>query len=84
MIAILKVVDYKNTNAIIIPVNAIQKSETGDYVMLAENGKAKRAVVKVGRTSEGKTEITSGLKEGDKVIVTGADTLNEGDPVKFN
>lgn len=83
MIAILKVVDYTNKNAIVIPVNVIQKSESGSYVLIAENGKAKRAVITVGRTIDGKSEVLSGLKAGDKLIVTGADNLNDGDTVKF-
>ena len=83
MIAILKVVDYKNNNAIVIPVSTIQKSESGSYVLISENGKAKRAVITVGRTIDGKSEILSGLKAGDKLITTGADNLNEGDQVKF-
>jgi len=83
MIAILKVVDYKNSKAIVIPVNVIQKSESGSYVLISENGKAKRAVITVGRTIDGKSEILSGLKAGDKLIVTGGDNLNEGDTVKF-
>jgi membrane fusion protein (multidrug efflux system) len=83
MIAILKVVDYRNNKAIVIPVNVIQKSESGSYVLISENGKAKRAVITVGRTIDGKSEILSGLKEGDQLITTGADNLNEGDQVKF-
>lgn len=83
MISVLKVVDYKNPKAITIPVNAIQNAEDGKYVMAVINGKAQRVSIKVGRTIEGKTEILSGLKESDKVIVTGVDDLNEGDPVKY-
>lgn len=83
MIAVLKVVDYKNPSAIAIPVNAIQSAENGKYVMTVVNGKAKKTQLKVGRTIEGKTEILSGLQAGDKVIVTGVEDLNEGDPVKY-
>ena len=83
MIAILKVVDYKNNKAIVIPVNAVQKSESGSCVLIAENGKAKRSVVTIGRTIDGKSEVLSGLKAGDKLIVTGADNMNEGDTVKY-
>lgn len=83
MIAILKVVDYRNNSAITIPVNTIQRTESGAYVWIAENGKAKRAAITMGRTFDGKTEITSGLKAGDQLIVTGGDNLNEGDSLKF-
>jgi membrane fusion protein (multidrug efflux system) len=83
MIAILKVVDYKNANAIVIPVSAIQNAENGQYVITAVDGKAKRTMVKTGRTIDGKTEILSGLNEGDKIVTTGIDDINEGDPVKY-
>ena len=83
MLAVLKIVDYQNTKALVIPVSAIQKSESGDFVFIAENGKAKKVVVKLGRTYNGNVEIISGLKVGDKVITVGVQDLNEEDAVKF-
>lgn len=83
MISVLKVVDYKNPKAVTIPVNAIQNAENGKYVIAVIGGKAQRVMIKTGRTIEGKTEILSGLKEGDKVVVNGGDELNEGDLVKY-
>jgi membrane fusion protein (multidrug efflux system) len=83
MLAVLKIVDYQNPKAIVIPVSSIQKAENGDFVFIAENGKAKKVVVKSGKTYEGKVEILSGLKVGDKVIIAGAQNLNEEDTVKF-
>lgn len=83
MLAVLKIVDYQNAKAIVIPVSAIQKSENGDFVYIAKNGVAKKAVVKTGKTYEGKVEILSGLNVGDKLITAGAQNLNEDDSVKF-
>lgn len=83
MLAVLKIVDYKNNKALIVPVNAIQRSETSEYVYVAVNGKAKRTDIKSGKTSDGKAEVVSGLKAGDKVIVTGFQELNDGDTVKL-
>ncbi|MFD2162839.1 efflux RND transporter periplasmic adaptor subunit [Paradesertivirga mongoliensis] len=83
MLAVLRIVDYKINNAITVPVNAIQKSETADYVFVAENGKAKRVNVRAGKVSEGKAEILVGLKAGDKVVISGMQDLNEGESVKF-
>lgn len=83
MLAILKIVDYKNDNALVVPVNAIQKSETSEYVFLAVNGKAKKADIRTGKVSDGKAEVLSGLKAGDKVITTGFQDLNDGDGVKL-
>ncbi len=84
MLTVLKIVDYKNDKALVIPVNAIQKAEVGDYVFVSENGKAKRVNIQAGRMSEGQAEILSGLKAGDKVIVAGTEGLSPGDIVKSN
>ncbi|HKG08908.1 MAG TPA: efflux RND transporter periplasmic adaptor subunit, partial [Pedobacter sp.] len=83
MLAVLKIVDYQNDKALIVPVNAIQKSESSEYVFVAVNGKAKRTDIKSGKTSGGKAEVVSGLKAGDQVIVTGFQDLNDGDAVKL-
>jgi RND family efflux transporter MFP subunit len=83
MVAILKIVDYKNDQALVVPINAIQKSETSEYVCTAVNGKAKKVDVKTGKVSDGKAEILSGLKAGDKVVTTGFQELNDGDSVKL-
>ena len=84
MLAVLKIVDYRNDKALIIPVNAIQKAENGDYLFTSENGKAMRVTIQVGKVSDGKAEILSGLKVGDKVIIAGTEGLNIGDIVKYN
>lgn len=83
MVAVLKIVDYKKEKALSIPVNAIQKSESGDYVFVAQAGKAKRVSIQVGKVSESRAEIRSGLKVGDQLITTGLSDLNEGDLVQF-
>ena len=83
MLAVLKIVDYENDKALIIPVNAILKAENGEYVFIAENGKAKRVTIQSGKVSDGKAEILSGLKPKDQVITTGIQELNNGDIVKF-
>jgi membrane fusion protein (multidrug efflux system) len=83
MIAILKIVDYEKANAIVVPIKAIQKSEKGDYLMISENGKAKKVNVTVGNIYNGDGEILSGIKVGDQVILTGLNGLNEGDSIKL-
>lgn len=84
MLAVFKIVDYQNNNALLVPVSVVQKAENGEYVFVAENGKAKRVTVQTGKIAAGKAEILSGLKVGDKVITTGLQDMNEGDIVKFN
>lgn len=83
MVAILKIVDYRNDKALVVPVNAIQRSESSTYVFTAVNGKAKKVAVKTGKVSDGKAEILSGLNAGDQVVITGFQDLNDGDGVKL-
>lgn len=84
MLAVLKIIDYQNLKALVIPVNSIQKAENGDYVFVSENGKAKRVDIKTGKISEGRAEILLGLKVGDQVIVSGMQGLSPGDSIKSN
>lgn len=83
MLAVLKIVDYSNDKALVVPVNAIQKSETSEYVFIAVNGKARKTDIKTGKVSDGKAEVLSGLKAGEKVIITGFQDLNDDEAVKF-
>jgi membrane fusion protein (multidrug efflux system) len=82
MITKIRVIDYKNDKSIVIPINCIQKSESGEYVLISENGKAKRVNIKMGQTYNDKAEILSGLKVGDNLITVGFQDLNDGDNVK--
>ncbi|WP_214070771.1 efflux RND transporter periplasmic adaptor subunit [Mucilaginibacter sp. dw_454] len=81
MTAIIKIADYNNSKAIVIPLNAIQKSEQGDYVYVNDNGAAKRKNIKVGIAYGSQAEILSGLTAGDQLITAGASDLNDGDKV---
>jgi membrane fusion protein, multidrug efflux system len=87
MLAVMKIVDYQNKEALVVPVNTVQNSEEGQYVIVAENKNgnwvAAKRIVKVGYTYESNCEITEGLKAGDKIVVTGFQDLNAGDLLKM-
>ena len=87
MISIVRVQDYQNNKTITAPVNAVQHSDEGDFVLVArkkDNGyvAAKQMVTK-GVTYQGRTEIVLGLQEGDMVITTGFQDLVENQPIRF-
>lgn len=82
-IAVLKIIDYSNPKAYIVPVNVIQHAGDGDFVFIADGKNAKKVRVKVGRTYNGRSEILEGLKDGDKLIIKGFQELNEGEEIKF-
>jgi RND family efflux transporter MFP subunit len=87
MIAIMKIVDYTNDSAYVVPVGSVQKSADGQFVYVAEvDGKkivAKRKIVETGMMYNGYAEIKSGLDEGDKVITNGFQNVIEGDIVSL-
>lgn len=87
MIAVLRIVDYQNPNAIVVPVNVVQTDQKGKYILVAEriddSYVARKKYVEPGETYKGITEIRSGLKEGDKVITIGFQELEEGQYVNF-
>lgn len=83
MASVIKVVDYSNPSAFVVPLNLIQKDlGANDFVFIEENGRAKKAIVKVGQSYGENIEILSGLRSGDKIITVGYQSINEGDIVK--
>lgn len=87
MIAIMKIADYTDSTAFVLPVGAIQKSSDGEFVYVATQEKGqlvvKRKTVKSGMIYNGFTEITAGLVSGDKVITNGQQSVIEGDLIKL-
>ncbi len=87
MIALIRVIDYKNEKAITVPASLIQKSNNDEFVFVVNQAGGKATVVKksikTGKSYNGVLEIVSGLNEGDKLIVTGYQDLNPGDLVNL-
>jgi membrane fusion protein, multidrug efflux system len=83
MVAMLRITDYSKEKAISLPVNYIQNDGKGTYVLVAEDGKAKKKMVKSGVIYNGLAEILEGLKEGDNVITSGYLDLEEGQIIRF-
>ncbi len=82
MTAVLKIADYSKKDVLVVPINTIQKSESGDFVFVDENGIAKKKVIVQGSSYAGKAEIKSGLQSGDKLVTNGASEIEEGDKLK--
>ncbi len=86
MVAVMKISDYNNDEAFILPVDLIQSSSKGKFIMVAESKGnqlfAKRLVVETGKSYNGKVEIVSGIAPGEKIITNGYRDLNEGAEVR--
>ena len=66
------------------PYNAVQKLQGSDerYVFLAENGKAKRVVVRFGQRFDDNVEIIADeIAEGKDLIIQGVAKLHDGTPI---
>lgn len=85
MVTKLSINDYKSeTPKIVIPVRAIQKDEQKQlFVFVVDGTKAKKQLVTVGKEYNGKAEILSGLKDGDKLVTLGYDLINDGDIISY-
>jgi len=85
----LKINDYTNQEAILIPQSIISENADGDqyvYVIKDLNGKigvAKQVVVKTGKTQEDIIEVLEGVAPGDMLIEEGARSVKDGQKVEI-
>ena len=78
MSCIMKISNYENKHALVVPVSVIQKTSGGLAVYIADGNVAKSVSVTTGRNSNGMVEVLTGLKPGDKVITTGYEEMDNG------
>ncbi|MBS1584341.1 MAG: efflux RND transporter periplasmic adaptor subunit [Bacteroidetes bacterium] len=77
----MKIANYENKSALVVPVQVIQKTGQGDMVYVADGNTAKSVMVTTGRNSNGMVEILSGLSAGDKVVTQGYAELDNGQQI---
>lgn len=88
-VAKLRIIDYVNKNALVVPTNAIQKDANGDNYVYAvtevngTTGKAKKVVVKIGQASDNVTEIVSGISAEELIVTDGVTTISNGMKLHF-
>jgi RND family efflux transporter MFP subunit len=90
MTAEIKVNDYKNPEAILVPIKDILENQNGEsYVYLLEVSdeakdiyKVVKTFVKLGETSDNKIEIIEGLEAGDKIVEEGIRLIKDQQLVK--
>lgn len=86
-VVIMRILNYSNPNAFILPANVVLSDNNKNYVWIAKPKgnyfEAKKVEVKVGKTYNATVEILSGLSKGDKVLTSNIFNLRNGDIVKF-
>jgi outer membrane protein W len=63
---------------IAVPASAVQQDSLGEFIYLAEKGRARKMYVSVGASSEGRTVIAKGLGAGSALVASGFDCLADG------
>lgn len=71
------VLNTLNKSSLAVPADAIIVDGEESYVYINNNGSAEKKVVTTGETDGTYTEITSGISEGDKVVVSGKEFITE-------
>lgn len=68
MISVLRINDYQNKEAIVVPSYLILQDNQGDYVFVVDSGTAKKKYIKRGMTQREETEVMEGL-DGSELLV---------------
>lgn len=69
-------------NAFLVPQAALQRDNTGPFVLVAAGDKAVEKRVQTSGIDAGNWIVTQGLAAGDAIIVTGLQKIRAGAPVK--
>ncbi len=87
MLTSMKIEDYRNDSAMVIPSISLKEDFEGVFLFTAEDqGSGPRAVkqyVTPGRTVQDKTMIEKGIEKGDRVIIKGYNLVSDGSPVNI-
>src|SRR6476469_5225820 len=72
----------RSENSVVVPTQAVQRSQNGNYVFVVRDGVAKVQPVKVDRTFQGTSVVAEGLSGGESVVVDGQLRLSAGSRVE--
>lgn len=72
----------RTEEAVVVPSVGVQRSQTGSFVFVVRDGKAKVQPVTISRTFQGNSVIDSGLQGGEDIVVDGQLLLSNGTPVE--
>ncbi len=74
-----------NDNAIILPVDAIEKYFDTNFVYIAsDKNTAVKKMIKIEKVIDNKVVVKSGINFGDRVIVSGTEDIENGTKLKIN
>ncbi len=72
----------RDERAVVVPSQAVQRSQRGDFVFVVRDGKAHVQPVTVARTSDGASVLASGLSGDEDIVIDGQLLLSDETPVE--
>ncbi len=69
-------------DVIVIPYDYVGADKDGDFVLVVEDGIAKRRAVTLGLTTTTEAEIREGLRAGEQVVTGDVESIVDGTPVQ--
>ena len=81
MSAVVRLRVRQATDAVTVPASAVVSSDGRDTVWVVRGGKAQRVPVTLGVQGEDTVEVSSGLSEGQQIVVAGVDRVSSGEEV---
>lgn len=72
----------RKSRSLTVPASSVLYRDDKTFVQVVRDGKVQLRNVQVGLVSDGQVEVTSGLKEGERVVVRAGAFLRDGDAVK--
>lgn len=88
LLATVLINDHTEKNAVVVPLELVQQEIGGkDFVFVksssADGDRAQKVYVELGQSYKGEIIITSGLKGGEELILDGARSLTDQEPVEI-
>ena len=83
LVAILKLTDYHDPDAVVIPSRIIQEDLQGNFIYAIQDDQARKVHVQLGYSYDNKTEVVSGLVGGETIIDKGNRSVADGTAVSI-
>ncbi len=87
LLAVIRIKDYTNPKALVVPSFILRQDIQGYYLYVAEHvdGQevARKKYVKIGKSFQHQTEVVSGLKSGDTLITNGYNNVANGSVLRI-
>ena len=78
----IKLYTTVHKDALVIPYDSVSSSDGESYVYVADGESVSRRIVELGVNVDGNVEVLSGLNEGEKIVISGIQSLSDGAKIK--